>query len=91
MPVCNGSPEAIPATDNRLRVDRAQEGLNAYLARVNEMFAERDALTHLIDLLADLRHWADAHQVDFTHASIVSRAHWLEETHSRTLAAGTRS
>lgn len=56
--------------------DRRAKSAHKALAEYRQ---ENDNQEALIDLLTDLKHWADKRQVDFDHALDVARMHYHHE------------
>jgi len=66
-----------PEGMNEARAERAETVIDAYMAADDAM---GDDVTSLVDLLADLRHWCDRHQVSFEDALASSYNHYQAET-----------
>ena len=66
-------------TDNASANARASRGNSAVSAWVNESGDQGDEGTNLSDLLADLMHFADAHDLDWSEVSRRARGHYLDE------------
>ena len=63
-----------PEGMNNERAERAEKAIELYDD------GEGDDNTYLNDLLADLMHWCDRHEVDFDHALRIAKDHYWAET-----------
>lgn len=72
--------ELDPETSNHFRLMRVEAVRKAYDAARGEPFdaADRTAAS-LACILADIRHWCDAHDVDFHRACDLGYEHYIEE------------
>jgi hypothetical protein len=68
--------EGIIVTTNADRSAIAAEAV----ALIAAQYGDQDDYENLTDLLANLRHWSDAHGVDFYAALDMSYRHYLAET-----------
>lgn len=66
--------------ENQTRIDAAQASILAMHAHYGDV-VDGDEQTDLVDLLTNLRHFADAHNCDFHGAVDWSYRHYLEEKH----------
>lgn len=64
-----------PYDPNTARVKNAREALTKY--REGD---PHDKQANVIDLLTDLRHYCDAHNLDFTACDLIAQGHHTEET-----------
>lgn len=62
-------------TTNADRAARAMDALEAHRGGSREPITR----SSLVDLLTDLRHWADVYQVSFKDALEWSEVHWTDE------------
>lgn len=68
----------FPEADIADRVAKAETSLKDYFENRESPTLDM-ATTALVDLLADLRHWADAKGLDFGDADRIAYQHYLEE------------
>jgi hypothetical protein len=64
---------------NEDRADWADQALEAFGQASGGDYLE-DPRSNLVDLLCDLRHWADRNDIDFSAALRMSEVHYHEET-----------
>jgi hypothetical protein len=71
----------IPSDPEGMNDDRAKwahDALERFCAVTGQRLPE-DNLEALLDLLCDLRHWCDRHQVDYSRADRNAQCHYDEE------------
>ena len=65
--------------ENSARAERALFALRSYLRAKGEEFAREDLYVDITDLLADLRHLCEAHELCFGDLDRMAYAHYSAE------------